>query len=735
NEVLPNPALVAVERDALVEEWELPDTNAVLSYRQTQAKVDWSFPSHPQTPTTKGTQRLSLSYGQRDVQLRLDADLNTRGGFLFRHQIEVPAGLKVERVAVRGTAEQLLRRWTQDKQQLSVFLTGPVTGAHQLQVFGQMPRGGDVERAPTLQLQNVQWNESELAVYRRDAVLVKIDKTTNLASVVEPSDAALPGSFGRLVDVFRCTDTDATCRVVVQQNDPQVEAIQAIRMVRRRDEWLAALDLRMTVRSGKVDALTFDIPTAWEGPFEIEPVEPFEVQRSASGKTAAIIVRPSEAITNQYRLQIRGRLVQGVGNRVVTPDVRLRNAADVQRFVILPKLVGGREVEWEKTGMEPQDLPAAADQPPPANTLWESYRIAAPVHGAMLRIRGRRQQSAKVRLSNIYLAASPDGRHVGLAQFDVDPAGERQFWLQMPGDQFQLAQGRIGDSVLPMTFDKSGKWRLPIVSQSLPQRIEILFVAQNARRVGRQQFKAPRLLGPRGPLPVERTMWTIIGGPELTADFGENDKAKPVTAWDLEVFRFERTVDMLNDVVTDDPADVLVHWYQRWCTRLDETYRQIEGQAAVATGQEVKLRQIDRQRAHFRRLARQGTSAAVGESIQQSRFFADQVLSNLSSPGARVRRLAFDGWQGEVVIALSGRGSGLLLRLLAAAGVVGLCVVAGWLTVGGRRMLAERELLATAVFVAGLVGWLWISPSILGLAFIAVAAVLMWPGDWKRVAG
>ena len=111
------------------------------------------------------------------------------------------------------------------------------------------------------------------------------------------------------------------------------------------------------------------------------------------------------------------------------------------------------------------------------------------------------------------------------------------------------------------------------------------------------------------------------------------------------------------------------------------------------------------------------------------------MLSNLSSPGARVRRLAFDGWQGEVVIALSGRGSGLLLRLLAAAGVVGLCVVAGWLTVGGRRMLAERELLATAVFVAGLVGWLWISPSILGLAFIAVAAVLMWPGDWKRVAG
>ncbi|MDH3719529.1 MAG: hypothetical protein OES79_15515, partial [Planctomycetota bacterium] len=50
NEVLPNPAMVAVERDALVEEWELPDTNAVLSYRQTQAKVDWSFPSHPQTP-------------------------------------------------------------------------------------------------------------------------------------------------------------------------------------------------------------------------------------------------------------------------------------------------------------------------------------------------------------------------------------------------------------------------------------------------------------------------------------------------------------------------------------------------------------------------------------------------------------------------------------------------------------------------------------------------------------
>ncbi|NIP86639.1 MAG: hypothetical protein GTO03_14175, partial [Planctomycetales bacterium] len=172
NAVQPHPALVAVERDALVAEWDLGDVNPVLSYRQAEAKVDWSFPSQPQTPTTQGTRSLSISYGPREVTLGLEADLQTSGGYLFGHQLELPAGLQVEEVEVRGAGQPLVRRWAQAGPQLSVFLTGPVTGPHQLQVRGRMPRVGAIEQPPAIQLQNVRWNESRLAVYRQDTVLV-----------------------------------------------------------------------------------------------------------------------------------------------------------------------------------------------------------------------------------------------------------------------------------------------------------------------------------------------------------------------------------------------------------------------------------------------------------------------------------------------------------------------------------------------------------------------------------
>ncbi|MGB6041542.1 MAG: hypothetical protein WBF93_00165, partial [Pirellulales bacterium] len=493
NNVLPHPALTAVERASLVEQWELRDVRPVLSYRQTQAKVDWSFPSKSQAPATSGAERLSVTYSQDAVNVWLNALLTTDGGYLFQHRIVIPEDLNVTRVSVETDRRELVRRWVKRNGTLTVFLDRPLTGTHQVNVAGTIPRKGDVEQLPWLRTKELSAVESSVLIHRHDDVTVEVIESKNMEVVKDPGSESSASRKDRLVGELRQTGDDAAAKILVLRNEPQASAVQVVTLSHTKKEWIATLELQINVQAGLVGLLDLEVPGEWAGPFSIDPIEPVEVQRSAGG-SARIVIRPQQAIARDYRIVIRGPLAIEAGSQVAVPDIRLRNVATLDRFAVLPQQIDGAAVQWEVGGMQPAELPDPFVSPLPDNVpvSGKVFVVVADGFEAVLKSRQQLQASSTIRMADIYVGILADGRHFGVAQFDVEPAAEDDLFVQLPTDQYQnaqyqnaqyqnaqyqIVQCRISDNVLPIERAGEGKWKLPLVSGRLPQRIEILFVA------------------------------------------------------------------------------------------------------------------------------------------------------------------------------------------------------------------------------------------------------------------
>ena len=739
NDVPANPALVAVERASLVDRWELGEAEPVLCYRQTRSRVDWNFPSRSRRPTTKGTQRLSLSYGRRKIDVRLDADLDTSGGYLFQHRVKLPPDLDVVQVSVWQDGEQRDRRWTQRDRLLSVFLSAPVTGSHRLRVVGELTRRQDVPSIPVLELQDSKLHEVRYAIYRQPGVLVKTPNGPGLVAATDTSSEPALAEFGRLVAVYRQTEGMAPAEVAVRSNDPKVDAVQVVRLVQVGNEWFAELDLNMQVESGIVDSLKLEIPESWQELVAAETGDPYDVNRAAGRERKTVVVRPRTAVKGEYQVRIRGRLKPGAGNRVSLPDVKILNLTGVERYAVLPVRIDGRDVRWETSGMEPQALPDGSQGPLQANTTFQSFRVVEEVHSASPRPSEQRMSSARVRLADVYVRRSMDGRHVVLAQFDVEQAGGQHLWLQLPGKQYQLAQCRVDGGVLALKSFRAGKLQLPTVSHSLPQRIEVLYFDRDTPRNSNRRIAAPVLAGVEGPLPVQRTIWTVAGSPSLIADPVSGDAvAETSRRRDVLEDRFQHIVDMLDDAASDAPAEVLDYWHRRWISRLNRLHSRIQDEKLEAMGDpsrgEARKRQINRQQARFRTLAEQQPVLPADERAEREQIDAPDILRRLSPADDRQVIRSFDGWRGEMILTLQGVTSPLWPRLLMATIILLLAGIA--LLIAGSRwpVRYKQELATAAVLAAGLVYWLWLIPSVFGLALVAAAAVLTLWRDWTPAA-
>ncbi len=230
----------------------------------------WVLATQPATPRTSAEQNLTLSFGRNGTLVGYEAALSIDGGYLFQLGVQVPPNLVVERISAVDADVERVARWSLDPSgQITIFLTGPITGRQKLVLRGRIdaPPSGAV---PQLALTGATIARNRWRLHRQSAVLVQVEPVEGVTRVEAPA-ADWSDDFGALVGCYESTDARENPTIKVTANVPHANVVVATGMLRDNDRWMAELFCNVKVAAGAVDALEFDIPPQWVEPFRFDP--------------------------------------------------------------------------------------------------------------------------------------------------------------------------------------------------------------------------------------------------------------------------------------------------------------------------------------------------------------------------------------------------------------------------------------------------------------------------------
>jgi hypothetical protein len=255
------------------------------------------------------------------------------------------------------------------------------------------------------------------------------------------------------------------------------------------------------------------------------------------------------------------------------------------------------------------------------------------------------------------------------------------------------------------------RWRIPLGPEQWPQRVAVIYRGTLDRGgAGQMEFASPELVG----LSVSRTLWTISSPPEAGAGRPELraivDRAEQFR---IRVEIAQTLAGAAPAVVAQDAAQEAAIWQRIWRRHVEDSQRQFRAAQALAAASARPASQTET------------PPPAMPADMQAGRVPADpaQVLRWTDSTEKSTLRLAFRGAQADVRVDYAAALRPVWIRLVLVSVLVVLAGL-GWQLARSKvcvEFCGRWPFALTAL--AGMVWWLFLSPSVLGLAVLLLSAV------------
>ena len=712
-------ALRSVAAPDFAAAWGTAEAPPQIAYDVPRGELAWMLATQAPEAKTSVDQVLTLGVGRALADVRYQAAFETQAGYHLQLHIAAPPELEVDSIALSENGVQRVVRWSrQSAGPITVFLSAPVTGRQRLELRGQIGVGdGGHLDAPNIRLTGATLNSQMVKVFRRPAALVEVEPNETAQRTETPVDEQEKAEFGSFLGSFRLGADPL--RLHVTPNAPVVDAIEVISLERKDEGWEAEVDVNLRSRQGVLDTLHFDIPPDWTEPLVASDQSVCHVISSPDLARRQLVVRPPAPIKDRYRVKIRGRILLPQGERLRVPDVTLRGANRLQRFIVLPLQLELQEVGWDISGLKPAKLPAGFRALPVSPEAFATYQVSAPRFEATLRPTESAPTGAHVLLADIAVSWRSDGHVYGMGAFDYVPGGTTTCDLLMPAD-YRLVHVSVAGLNGHARSVGQGRWRLKVASAELPQRIVAVFDG-NLQGGGWRQRQArialPQIVG----VPTRRTLLSV-GAPTLAGD-GQIGEAAASSPQQHQVARLQVTVDALElaeqAARTLAPEEIL-RWRRPWLRRHSLLRQEVTRWLEAAAIPDQRLQD------QLRALLDRGSTLGVDEANLLSGSASDPLpmelgrLPEAEVPGDTAAPCYASFEQGRasaLVVYPSAARSDMAERLVGALAIVSIAVV-GAVVVRGRSLPKISPRAALIVF--GLLWWLFFEPSGAGLAAAAL---------------
>ena len=634
--------------------------------------------------------QMSLLAGLKETSLRLLADVAIADGQLFEYRLHVPAQLEIDQIAVRDQSAARPARWSRSQPDLvTIFLVAPTSGPRQILLSGRMatPPAGKFN-LPDFQVERSKAEGFRVLLLRRADVRLDVvdsaaatlvaegDLNTVIAEaqhsgLLEPANAMKQA----LVTALQLTKGFSSVSIKVSPNQPALEAIQLTTLNRAADNWQATVDLDCRLADGLVDSLRMNLPPNWTGPFEVSPPTPFSIDEIIGENRRQLVLRPERPLAAakmpvSFHWRISGPLLAAAGQRPLAPDVHLEGDIHQTSYFLLPRQMENQQLSWDTSGLVFKPLPNELAAQVPELSFYRSYQSNGPRVRASLRSVDRSSENPQVRSVDVAYRSQNGGRTVGVAAFDLEPAGTTSCDLQLPA-QTRLIQARLDSTPAQLSVSGENRWSIWLGDSKLPRHLELIFTG-NSTNVADDllEFVAPRIVD----WPVERTLWTVVSPEE--AGTGTVSHGTPVSALRHARGRFEAASSILDSAASfsfDESTAEVANWYEPWARRFAADRAElIEAKSSVAAEQaravDADIAAADQE--HARLARRLGIPAMNGEPRRGPVLASDglEQFELFQSPGDVANYASVRGVGDYLTVEYARQNqSGIVARRIAAA--------------------------------------------------------------------
>ncbi len=710
--------------------------------------TNWLISSRPRAAQVAGRATLSCQYARSRLRLSYSAQLQTTGGSLFRHQVEVPPGLHIETLSVTVGRAPRRARWALDERgRLTIFLAAPLSGGHELSFVGTLPLPGTGEQAvPVVRLASAALTSSELSIWRHSSVLVSVTPQRGLRPLTGVTTASAPVE-AREVARFEVVDTQYEAQLAVEANRPEVKLTTATVMDREASNWRVRWHAHYEVAGGTLDRLRVWLPPEVGEAIEVNPPGQTSITPIPGERRRLLTVAPAEPVRGKYVVELRASVAPRSGRQVAAPHIESADTAREERYLVLPGRAGGQGVAWQTRGLARAELPSGL-----AQVGAVDGGSAAVAHGILANDFEAVVQEAvdggdsQVRLADFTIELLPDGRWQGLAAFDLDPADRKYLPLTVPGD-CELVQTWVEQVPGCLVPNGLGNYRLLLHTAQIPQRVEVLFRSRVA--AGTRSRHASFVVPWPGDLPIERSLWRV-GRPWAT-DNPFRPGRNHLGASRYEIIRsasLSGVVDTLCDALNPPLEADLVRAAESWLGRLRSARATLQAllDQTPTDQHEAILSQLEALDQASARLQRRLPDSVATTTREMSRTGDDRQPLAAASPivppataawlrdpsapahNAADLRAVFQGGQPRFDFELQRRPGGQRAVTWALAAVcvllipvaLGSALCRAW----GAWLVARPPALG---MIAGAIWALWLAWPFLGIALVAVS-LSIWSG-------
>jgi hypothetical protein len=468
--------------------WGLAELRPQAVYSIPRGEPMWVLATQPTEPQTAVEEVLAVSIARNFTAFELHANLSTVQGYLSQLALQVPSGANIERVSVLdGEAERVARWSLASDGRLTVFLAAPLTGNHPLRIQGRVDTDPQTPSAiPRVALAGVRVKRRELQIYRQSELLVQLDSDPPFTPV-DPTPLALVDDFGSLFASYLADESQGEIVVKKSANAPQSKAVLVTSLEHASDSWTAELDYRLDVSGGLVDVLQFEIPPQWSEPYQVEPPLRIKIVPIPGEARRQMFVYPRQPIGGRFQLKIRGRVALSPGDRLRVPEILPQRVQEIQRYVVVPRLLDGQQVAWETVGLSPAGMPRDFARPDRDSDSTAAFQVSGDHYQAAIKAVRRAQTASRVRLADIHIAWNGDNRFRGVAQFDLQSAGADHCVAELPPD-CRLLHASLEGLPAQVTEIDAKRWRIALGPNQLPQRLEFVYLGPLSGSSARKRF-------------------------------------------------------------------------------------------------------------------------------------------------------------------------------------------------------------------------------------------------------
>lgn len=738
-----NTGLGPIDVPQFVTAWGDSDGKPEFAFQYQGEETPWILATRPRPPQLAADQLLTVAVGRRRADILFEAQVESRFGFLFEHQVRCPSELEIESVSVIQEGQERVARWSRDDSgKIIVLMTGPVSGDHTIQVRGhgpvELPGRFTLPRFEILQKLSTGGQEPVLGslrlhIDRRPQVLVDVGHDGQLSPIdaLASRDEDLPE--GRAVGAFRVEGDLREVALAVRENSPEVNGVMVTSLLRSGDDWRVQIDCELDVSGGVVDFLRMHIPESFQGPLTVEPFAKTKILDVPNQPYRRLEIWPATSIRGGHRFRIVAPLARASDDRLWVPEIRPTSPASLDRYLVLPTQSELTEIRWEIRGLQPSALPESFVALVEDDAAVEVYQVVGSKFEAIPTQFEPLPTTPQIHWAEVNVRWGEDEYCHMAASFDLEPAGLSDCFLQLHQAQRLTSVHIEGVPVIPRSVGL-GTWQLPLQSRRFPQRIEILFAEEPRLRAPKngRSFKAPILRTTLGTIAVDKTLWTVTTprswGEAIPVGVRASSRLEQSL---LRLSSIAARIEATQQASEDEDAGTMADWYLPWARRLFEADYEVRSRVAILGPSQNSREAADKA---DRILAEQ---ASVARRLGMGALFARLREQTI------IRRETLSIWNGfrseeRPVLAIAEKIAIRQLRLRfprpiandqaqrVALALMFVAAVVLFSTVVPRRTISESVLQwpGAIAIVVGVFWWLCLTPSILGLLWIVFIVLL-----------